>query len=171
VGRHLPRALSLRHRDRPVRQYRYDPADSLGLPEPAAYDVFRDRTGAIWAVTENFLVRLIDAERGRFQRWRYKERATAGRGSSVDGSGRNRRTLARSDQGLVRFDPKTATFRHYRHDPRVPSSLSHDAVRAILPDPREPNRFLWIGTAGGGLNRSDHRLGHVRALHRTRWPA
>jgi signal transduction histidine kinase/ligand-binding sensor domain-containing protein/DNA-binding response OmpR family regulator len=139
-----------------ARQYRYDPADSTGLPEQVVYDVFRDATGVIWAVTENFLVRLTDAERGRFQSWRYKDRATSGQWvfpSTVrlrDGS-----LWLGSDQGLVRFDPKTASFRHWRHDPHVPASLSHDAIRSILPDPRRPDHVLWIGTAGGGLNRFD----------------
>ena len=138
------------------RQYRYDPADSTGLPEQLVYDVFRDRDGAIWAVTENFLVRLADAERGRFRIYRHKERPTNGQwifpSTIQDSSGA---LWLGSDQGLTRFDPKTATFRHFRHDPRRPGTLSHDAIRAILPDPRQPNRYLWIGTAGGGLNRFD----------------
>ena len=138
------------------RLYRHDPADSLSLPEPAIYDVMRDRDGVIWAVTENFLVRLIDQERGRFQRFRHKERPTARQwifpSTTQDSSGA---LWLGSDQGLARFDPRTGTFRRYRHDPRVPTSLSHDAIRAILPDPRQPNRYLWVGTAGGGLNRLD----------------
>ena len=137
-----------------ARQYVYDPADSTGLPESGVYDVFRDRDGVIWAVTENFLVRLVDRERGRFQHWRFKERATSGQwifpSTVQDPAGA---LWLGSDQGLVRFDPKTQAFTRYRHDPRQPGSLSHDVVRAILPDPRQPNRVLWIGTAGGGLNR------------------
>ena len=138
------------------RQYRSDTADSAGLPEPVAYDVLRARDGVIWAVTENFLVRLVDADRGRFQTWRYKERATSGQwvfpSTVEDAQGA---LWLGSDQGLVRFDPKTASLRHYRHDPRDSTTLSHDAVRSILLDPREPSRFLWVGTAGGGLNRLD----------------
>jgi signal transduction histidine kinase/ligand-binding sensor domain-containing protein/DNA-binding response OmpR family regulator len=142
------------------RQYRTDPADSTGLPEATVYDVFRDRDGVIWAATENFLVRLADAERGRFDRWRYKDRPTTGlwvfpsTTQTADGA-----IWLGSDQGLARFDPKTATFRHWRHDPKEPASLSHDAIRSILPDPREPARYLWIGTAGGGLNRFDIEAG------------
>jgi signal transduction histidine kinase/ligand-binding sensor domain-containing protein/DNA-binding response OmpR family regulator len=139
-----------------ARHYRFDPADSTALPEEIAFDVFRDRDGVIWAVTENYLVRLADAERGRFERWRYKERATSGLWvfPSTVQTGDGTLWLG-SDQGLVRFDPKTGTIRHYRHDPRQPGSLSHDVIRSILPDPRSPNRVLWIGTAGGGLNRFD----------------
>ncbi|MBA2556423.1 MAG: response regulator, partial [Chloroflexi bacterium] len=58
-------------------------------------------------------------------------------------------------QGLVRFDPRTATFRHYRNDPGDSTSLGHDAVRALLRDPLQPDRILWVGTVGGGLNRLD----------------
>lgn len=138
------------------RHYRHDPQDSTGLPEETAYDVFRDRDGVIWAVTENFLVRLIDAEQGRFQVWRHKERATVGQWifpSTTQDSGGS--LWLGSDQGIARFDPKTGSFHRYRYNPGEPASLSHDAVRSILPDPQQPNRYLWIGTAGGGLNRLD----------------
>ena len=138
------------------RQYRYDPSDSTGLPEQSVYDVIRDRDGVIWAVTENYLVRLADPERGRFQIYRHKERPTARQwifpSTIQDSTGA---LWLGSDQGLARFDPTTGTFRHFRHDPRVPGSLSHDAIRSILPDPQQPNRYLWVGTAGGGLNRLD----------------
>ena len=142
------------------RQYRHDAADSSSLPEQSVYDVFRDRDGVIWAVTENFLARLIDAERGRFEVRRYKERPTAGLWAfpSTLQDARGALWLA-SDQGLVRFDPRTGVFRHYRHDPRRAGSLSHDALRSLLLDPREPDRFLWVGTAGGGLDRLDIEAG------------
>ena len=138
------------------RHYWHDPADSAGLPEETTYDVFRDRDGVVWAATENFLVRLADAERGRFDAWRHKERPTTGQWifPSIIQDARGALWLG-SDQGLARFDPATGTFRRWRHDPRQPGSLSHDAVRSILADPRQPGRFLWIGTAGGGLNRFD----------------
>ena len=148
------------------RHFRHDPADSAGLPEESAYDVFRDRDGTIWAVTENFLVRLADPERGRFERWPLKERRTSGQWifpstvQDADGA-----LWLGSDQGLARFDPKSGSFRRFRHDRRDPGSLSHDAIRAILPDQREPNRFLWIGTAGGGLNRLD--IGSGTFVHYT----
>ena len=138
------------------RQYRFDSADSTGLPEQVVFDVFRDRGGGVWVVTENFLAKLVDVERGRFQRFPLKERPTVRQwifpSTIQDSSGA---LWIGSDQGLARFDPKSATFRRYRHDPHRPTSLSHDAIRWIQPDPREPNRVLWIATAGGGFNRFD----------------
>jgi signal transduction histidine kinase/ligand-binding sensor domain-containing protein/DNA-binding response OmpR family regulator len=139
-----------------TRQYKHDPADAGGLPEEVAYDVFRDRSGTLWVVTENYLSKLTDPVAGRFTSYRHKEEPTTDLWTfpstiqDTDGF-----LWLGSSQGLSRFDPATGSFRHYRSDPKRPTSLSHDAIRAILPDPREPKRYLWIGTAGGGLNRFD----------------
>jgi signal transduction histidine kinase/ligand-binding sensor domain-containing protein/DNA-binding response OmpR family regulator len=138
------------------RQYKHDPTDPGGLPEETAYDVYRDRAGTLWVVTENYLAKLTDPATGRFTAYRHKEAPTTGQwvfpSTIQDADGF---LWLGSSQGLARFDPATGLFRRYRSDPKQPTSLSHDAIRAILPDPREPRRYLWIGTAGGGLNRFD----------------
>ena len=136
--------------------YRHDPADSSGLKEQVVFDVFRDRAGTIWAVTENYLARLADPATGRFVSHLYKERPTTGQwvfpSTVQDADGF---LWLGSNDGLTRFDPRTGAFRRYRRDPAQPTSLSHNAIRSLLPDPKEPERYLWIGTAGGGLNRFD----------------
>jgi ligand-binding sensor domain-containing protein/serine phosphatase RsbU (regulator of sigma subunit) len=45
---------------------------------------------------------------------------------------------------------------YYRHDKRVPSSLSSDQVTAIFAG---PNDSIWIGTRTGGLNQFDEPRG------------
>ena len=55
---------------------------------------------------------------------------------------------------LHRFDRESRTFRHYRHDPQNPQSLSDNDVSCIYEAPSEPG-VLWIGTYKGGLNRFD----------------
>ncbi|HEX9892830.1 MAG TPA: two-component regulator propeller domain-containing protein, partial [Gemmatimonadales bacterium] len=138
------------------RLYRHDPADAGGLPEQVVFDVFQDRDGTLWVVTENYLARLTDPESGRFTSYPYKEHPTTGQwvfpSTVQDPEGF---LWLGSNEGLARFDPATGSFRRYRSDPRRPISLSNDAIRALLPDPKQPRRFLWIGTAGGGLNRFD----------------
>jgi len=57
--------------------------------------------------------------------------------------------------GLQRFDPATASFKRYQNDPRDSTSISFNVVRAIHEDPFQPDKYLWLGTAGGGLNRFD----------------
>lgn len=146
------------------RQFKHDARDADGLPEPVVYDVLKDRAGAIWVVTENYIARLTDAARGRFKSYRYNERPSTGEWAfpstyqDADGI-----FWLGSRQGLVRFDAAAGTFRYFRRDPARPASLSHDVVKSILPDPREPH-VLWIGTAGGGLNRFDVRTETFTAL-------
>lgn len=60
-----------------------------------------------------------------------------------------------SNDGLLRFEAETGACRLYRNDPRNPASMSHNWVKALLADPLAPDRYLWLGTNGGGLNRFD----------------
>jgi signal transduction histidine kinase/ligand-binding sensor domain-containing protein/DNA-binding response OmpR family regulator len=140
--------------------YRYDPADAGGLPEPQVRAVFRDRDGTLWVVTENYLAKLVDPAGGRFVSYPYNERPAEGTWSfpSLVQTGDGHLWFG-SLQGLVRFDPRRETFRHYRNDPGNPASLGHDAVRGLLRDPQQPDRILWVGTGGGGLNRLDIEAG------------
>ncbi|MBK6830916.1 MAG: response regulator [Flavobacteriales bacterium] len=67
-------------------------------------------------------------------------------------------------KGLLRLDPSTGAWKHYANDPDDPTSLSFDLIFSILADPTEPDRYLWIGTNGGGLNRFDKRTGTCTRL-------
>jgi len=58
-----------------------------------------------------------------------------------------------TQDGLNRYDGYT--FKIYKPDPDVPSSLSDRWITSILED---ADGFLWIGTRQGGLNRFDPRL-------------
>ena len=53
--------------------------------------------------------------------------------------------------GLDRLDPASGKFKHFKHDPNDPGSLSSDTVRSILED---HDGIIWIGTMGG-LDRYD----------------
>ena len=57
---------------------------------------------------------------------------------------------------MVSFDPIENTNFFYSHDPKNPTSISHNTIRYILP---ENNDFLWVGTRGGGLNKFNKRTG------------
>lgn len=52
--------------------------------------------------------------------------------------------------GLNRYDGYQ--FKHFRHDPQNPNSLSNSFVTIIYEDSQGQ---LWVGTKGGGLNRFD----------------
>ena len=55
--------------------------------------------------------------------------------------------------GLLRFDPTLKTWKHYFNIPVDTTSLSFDLIFTICPDPFEPDKYIWIGTNGGGINR------------------
>ena len=138
-----------------ARSYTYDAGRPEGMTRRHAFGVFEDRRGAVWALTPHHISRLADPEAGRFVHYRHTPEALASSITpSVHEDGRGRFWIA-TEAGLVRFDPRTGAVRRYRTDPSDPASLSEDLVRSVLPDPAEPDRVLWVGTAGGGLNRFD----------------
>jgi ligand-binding sensor domain-containing protein/two-component sensor histidine kinase len=62
-------------------------------------------------------------------------------------------------KGLLDFNPVTEKFTYYHHQTDRPGSLNFDVVYTLCNDPVKPERFLWVGTKGGGLNRLDKRTG------------
>ena len=144
---------------RSARRYAHDSDRPDGLPAPRVSGAFVDRAGTVWALTLHHISRLDDAEAGTFTSFRHTPEAdlvdsaqTPIHSVHEDTSGA---FWIATDAGLVRFDPGTRAVERFRMDPTDPTGLSHDQVRAVLPDPDEPHRVLWIGTAGGGLNRLD----------------
>lgn len=50
--------------------------------------------------------------------------------------------------GLYQYNPKTASFKAFKHDPAVPHSISGNYITALLAD----GDYLWVGTRSNGLN-------------------
>ncbi len=57
--------------------------------------------------------------------------------------------IGTAEDGVLKYDRERLKFKHYRHDPFDPNSLSHNTIRAIY----EYKDILWVGTLGGGLNK------------------
>ncbi|MEO6037930.1 MAG: two-component regulator propeller domain-containing protein, partial [Saprospiraceae bacterium] len=53
-------------------------------------------------------------------------------------------------------------FSLYKNNPADRQSLNCDVVLATLDDLRQPDRYLWVGTKGGGLNLLDKTTGKCR---------
>ncbi len=58
--------------------------------------------------------------------------------------------------GLCRIDIAANSVKVYHNDPQNKRSLNQDFLKSILQDPVAPDRFLWVGTNGGGLNRFEY---------------
>jgi signal transduction histidine kinase/DNA-binding response OmpR family regulator/ligand-binding sensor domain-containing protein len=66
--------------------------------------------------------------------------------------------------GLYHFNPTTFAVQHYVSSSGDTSSLSHDHVLSIREDPLERDRYLWVGTDGGGLNRLEKQTGKFQRI-------
>lgn len=134
-----------------------EPDDPKGLGSDWVFKVFEDRDGEIWIATSEKFSRL-DRRTNRFVSYRYlSPDPGVFKQSTFTCIHQDRKGvfwLGAAD-GLLRFDRSTGLFKSYRNDPKDRFSLSHNVVRAICEDPFDPEKFLWIGTAGGGLNRFD----------------
>nr|MDQ3018233.1 hypothetical protein [Bacteroidota bacterium] len=58
-------------------------------------------------------------------------------------------------QGLFSFNPASQKWKYFHIDHTQEGALSNNQILTICPDPASPDKFLWIGTDGGGLNLFD----------------
>lgn len=149
------------------RFIRYQP--DLSRPETtlshkAVRTIIEDGDGSLWIGTYGGGLDRLEPKTGRISHYRH-DPANPTSGLPDDyimtlaiepeaSSGNNSRHsrylwIGTNSGGLVRLDPKTATFKVYHHDPSAPNSLSHDSVFSLAFDQAGQ---LWIGTYNGGLN-------------------
>ena len=138
-----------------INQFTYDPDNLQGLPQQEVFAVFEDNEGSIWIGTKNYFSKLVDELHGHFIHFQYTERAIDELVRPQIHQDKEGRFWIGTDNGLLRFDLNTHIFYAYRNDPLRINSLSNNDIKSIHPDPDEPERILWLGTAGGGLNRFD----------------
>jgi signal transduction histidine kinase/ligand-binding sensor domain-containing protein len=140
-----------------ISWYKPEPDAPRGSARNAVYKIIEDRSGEIWIAAGNTLSRL-DRATGHFVSFLYDARdpdTIPGDPYTFIHQDRSGLFWLGTTDGLLRFDPPTASFKRYRNKPKDAASLSHNVVRAIVEDPFEPDKILWLGTAGGGLNRFD----------------
>lgn len=146
-----------------ARQYKFNKVDSTGLPQKEVFAVFEDNQKNIWAATENYFCKLVDIDKGIFQSYRYQ--------ASLPYNQRVRPVIYQDSKGkywlgtrkgLLLFDLQTKTFLTYNNDPAKPNSLNNDNINSICPDPSNPDKILWLGTSGGGLNKFSTDDGTVK---------
>ncbi len=137
-------------------------SDYWGTKQAGAYHMQQDADGHMWFVTSSSLGRL-DTANGQYQEWPFP----VGRDGATDHSeypdlvqGDDGICWIGTKEGLLAFNPATGQYTTYRNNPADASSLSYDVVKCIRPDPAQPERYIWVGTGGGGLNRLDRSTGH-----------
>ncbi|GAB3902688.1 two-component regulator propeller domain-containing protein [Larkinella knui] len=71
-----------------------------------------------------------------------------------------------TQKGLVKAKSPLSNpvFTLYKNNLNDRRSLSNDFVSSLVDDPDQPDRYLWVGTKGGGLNRMDKQTGQFENL-------
>jgi signal transduction histidine kinase/ligand-binding sensor domain-containing protein len=142
----------------PFQRYRHDFGNPASRDEPFVGAIHEDRQGILWIGTHEALNR-IDRKAERYDAFSL---TAAGEGSDViticeDRSGYL--WVGTYSHGLFRFDPRTALFKRFQHNPRDPHSLSNNIVPRLLVD---HNGTLWAAT-NDGLDRFDAATGTFTA--------
>ncbi|MCP3961007.1 MAG: SpoIIE family protein phosphatase [bacterium] len=149
-----------------------NPENPRGLVDHGVRAVYEGPSGSLWIGTNGGLQRL-DRDSGHFERFVHDPEDPTSlshdeiRTLHEDGAGyvapqaRKRYLwIATLGGGLNLFDPETAAFTAFRHDPGDPSSLGSDFLRALHQD---RHGDLWLGVQGAGLDRFDPKTG--RSIH------
>jgi signal transduction histidine kinase/ligand-binding sensor domain-containing protein/DNA-binding response OmpR family regulator len=142
-----------------TRHYKYNKNDPKGIPQKGVANIYEDKKGFLWIVSENYLSKMTNRENGTFKHFQYL-RAPAYQVyvRPVIFEDRDNKIWLGTNNGLLVFDQEKESFFTYKNHLDDLYSISNNHIKTICPDPEKPDKFLWIGTAGG-LNLFDKTEG------------
>ncbi len=115
------------------------------------------RNEQIWVLTANSIA-LFDRDSGTFEHTRYNNEPVNRFKEQVYPclyEDPEKNFWLGTPNGLQYFRVKTRQLQAYVTDPGNPESLGFNDVRAIVADPFQPGKYLWMATGGGGFSRFD----------------
>ncbi|MDO9038263.1 MAG: two-component regulator propeller domain-containing protein, partial [Lutibacter sp.] len=132
------------------KQFKNDQKKPDEIQRKGVSAVFEDKNEMIWIVSENYLSKMTDREKGIFKHYRLADNPKNNFTNRcvIYEDNKNQLWLG-TKNGLLVFDKNKELFYGYQNNPELPNSLSNNQVNAIFPDPLKPDVFLWIGTSGG----------------------
>ena len=129
-------------RTQQARHFKHVDGNPRSLQSDRIFALHIDSRGQLWVGTDAGLSR-YDGEQDDFVN---VELGQSLRVRSIHSDHEGMLWIGTLDSGLIRLEPDTRRVSRFRHDAKVPGSLSHDRVLAILED--DAHR-LWIATADG----------------------
>ncbi|MBC7776317.1 MAG: hypothetical protein H7246_12855, partial [Phycisphaerae bacterium] len=123
--------------------------------------LYEDKTGCFWILGCNAEVAKYDPAKVHFDTYDFSETTgfrEASLGILMDDVGH---LWIGTPHGLIQAIPEGQglKFSLYKNNPNDRQTLNCNSVLALLNDPLQPQRYLWVGTKGGGLNRLDKQNG------------
>jgi signal transduction histidine kinase/ligand-binding sensor domain-containing protein len=133
--------------------YQNVPSDPHSLSQDTILSIYQDKEGVLWFGTIGGGVNKLNNSWRNFTLYQNNPEDPNSLGDNmvrafyhdIDDGG-DALWVGSMFGGLDRFDRQMGTWRHYRHDPNNPDSLSNDFVSYVY---RDHTGALWIGTASG----------------------
>ena len=127
------------------------------------FPLFDDKQGHLWFGNTNGIV-CFDKQQKKSQEFKFPVTSTGGPYDFLQAiyKGNDERLWLATLRGLFSFNTGNKQWIQYKNIPGDITSLSYDLIFCICPDPIEPDRYLWIGTKGGALNKFDIKTGHCK---------
>ncbi|HSR30275.1 MAG TPA: two-component regulator propeller domain-containing protein [Anaerolineae bacterium] len=139
--------------------HRYSSADPHSLGDDCIWSLFEDRSGVVWAGTNEGLSK-YDKAASQFERYQYRtdsaQSLSYGPVLAIFEDRNGVLWIGTGEGGLTRLDRPSGHVTVYQHDPQDPTSLSSNGVQAIY---RDSSGALWVGTSNRWLERFDPETG------------
>lgn len=123
------------------RNYRHDPQNPSTLSDNHVHRLFIDRSGTLWALTENGLDR-FDARSDTFKTYRGGTQYYVSIAEDETGL----LWLGTNDSGLQSFDPTTERFTQFKPATNDSGAIGDNPVTKVLVD---GPKTLWLATYSG----------------------
>ena len=149
-----------------IQQLKYDPSDPFSLFDNVVGCIIQNQEDTIWVGTGSG-VRIFNKVTQQFSRFHdggnLKDSARLA-GQKFFRTNRDSYGLADGAMGLIRYNPKDNSFKHFLSDAKDSSSIGSNLVNSILED---RSGVLWVAGYGGinRLNRETGRFKHYMAGH------
>ncbi|MFN0214303.1 MAG: two-component regulator propeller domain-containing protein [Saprospiraceae bacterium] len=126
--------------------------------------LYQDKAGNLWILGCDSELAKFDPEKANFERYDFSgitEFREVSLGIVMDNQGH---LWVGTPHGLIHGVPEPSGFKFILHKnkPTDDQTLNCNSILTLLNDPQSPNRYLWVGTKGGGLNRLDKQNGSFK---------
>ncbi len=147
-----------------IEHFLPEPREPHSIPHVRVEALTEDSSGILWIGFWDGILSGLDRKTGRVIR---SYNHVPGDSNSITDSERLKYILEDRDDpnilwlatikgGFDRFDKNKGAFKHYKHDPDNPNSVSHNSMATLYDDGKG---VLWIPTYGGGLDKFDKKTG------------